>query len=82
MGNLCISDDSDRAYQDYLYKKHKCFKCKDMFTLHKNNNRLHCRIHRVNINNICIDCGVYIYKNKHMNCHHVKEKKWHYFLFK
>ena len=55
MGNLCIRDDGHCKYQNYIHKKYKCIKCKDMYTLYKNNNRLHCRMHRTNVNNICID---------------------------
>ena len=78
MGNLCISNDC--AYDEYRYKKHKCIKCKDMFTLYKNNNRLHCRMHRINKNGICLDCKQYICKDKHSSCRHYKETKW-YSLF-
>ena len=75
MGNLCIVSD-DRDYEDYIHKRYRCIKCGDNYTLCKNNNRLHCRFHRVNKNNVCIDCGLYINNGKISNCRHVKKTNW------
>ena len=76
MGNLCIRSDNN-AYDEYKHKTYKCVKCKDRYTLYKNNNRLHCRIHRINRDCICIDCKQYICKDKHSTCCHYEETKWY-----
>lgn len=75
MGNLCIVDDNH--YDEYRFKKYKCIKCGDKFTKHKNNTRLHCRLHRMNCNGVCIDCGVNINTHGNRNCHHTRKINWY-----
>lgn len=84
MGLFCCKYDGYDEYYKYNYnndkKFKKCMKCHDDYNIKKNITRTHCRFHRPNINNICIDCKQNLnYTNK--NCYHIHKITWYERLF-
>lgn len=86
MGSICCK--YDRNYyrhnyrHNYNYEKiyKKCTKCGDNYDMEKNMTRTHCRYHRPNINNICIDCNCDLnYTSK--NCYHIRKITFYDKLF-
>lgn len=65
--------------EDYYYTK--CKKCSGTFKVdsQKNLSRPSCRIHRVNSDGICNDCG----KSSDVshNCYHIRQLSWLQWLF-
>ena len=69
MGLICFKELEEHEY-NYKENFKKCIKCGDKYNIKKNSMRFHCRHHRPDINNICIDCNKNLNINS-SNCFHV-----------
>jgi hypothetical protein len=81
MGLICCSHDTNNNdYYNYDKKFKKCIKCDDNYDVKKNCVRTHCRYHRPNINDICIDCKRNV-KLTGKNCYHIQKITFYDRLF-